>query len=441
MPIKSTTQTQQIIQAVLRADAWFDTMRNSDGYAGPVSHWWESCLQYTGAGLDWRYEGIIAAYLTLFRCSTEQRWLDKACRAGDDLIHGQLANGNFRSSSFELNPASGGTPHEAACSLGLLLLAQELHERKHVSGIHYADTAEYNIRSYWIGRLWDAKAAAFRDDPERATFVPNKSATLVEALFLLAELRGDQALIDRYALPTLDAILRHQVCGGNLDGAICQNSFGTHKIEKYLPYYIARCIPALVLGYKHTKRAVYVDAALRAMRFILRHQYEDGSFPQAIYPDGRINRYPQWIAAIGDILRAIELLRPHGIQTNPAALAWMLAGQQPSGGFATAHGFASQVLQSHPGGPPDMRDILPVCGWSDKAFRALTTQLAAGLSLDETPYPAFTPFTTTAQLRNKRGSWHESATAFSFSTGTRTIYRWQKGHAWADVCGREALWK
>ena len=36
-----------------------------------------------------------------------------ACRAGDDLVQGQLTSGNYRNSCFELNPYTGGTPHVA----------------------------------------------------------------------------------------------------------------------------------------------------------------------------------------------------------------------------------------------------------------------------------------------------------------------------------------
>ncbi len=34
------------------------------GYGGPVVHWWNHSLAYQGAGLDWRYEGIIDGYLS-----------------------------------------------------------------------------------------------------------------------------------------------------------------------------------------------------------------------------------------------------------------------------------------------------------------------------------------------------------------------------------------
>jgi len=118
-----------VVQVLARIDSWLDTMRGTDGYGGPVAHWWQNCLQFTGAGLDWRYEGLITGYLTLHERTGQSEWLAKARRAGDDLLSGQLPGGTYRNSSFELNPYSGGTPHEAAVDLALLHLAEALRER------------------------------------------------------------------------------------------------------------------------------------------------------------------------------------------------------------------------------------------------------------------------------------------------------------------------
>ena len=80
-------------QALSNLEAWLETMRGPAGYGGPVVHWWQNCLNYTGPGLDWRYEGIISGYLTLWERTGEKRWLEKAGRAGDDLVQGRLPAG------------------------------------------------------------------------------------------------------------------------------------------------------------------------------------------------------------------------------------------------------------------------------------------------------------------------------------------------------------
>jgi len=424
---------------VLKLDAWLDTMRGPEGYTGPVAHWWQNCLQFTGTGLDWRYEGIIIGYAQLYQRTGDERWLGKACRAADDLVRGQLANGMFRNSSFELNPYPGGTPHEAACDLALLYLAGLLRERGDATGRIYQAAAERNVRQRYIDQLWDGAVGSFRDNPRVPSFVPNKSATLAEALLQLARLSGDEIWATAYALPTLDAILAHQVRGGELDGAIYQNSFGTAKVAKFMPYYIARCVPGLLIGYEWTGSERYLDGARRAMAFVMRWQHDDGSFAQIVYPGRQFNRYPQWIAAVGDMIRAAELLQPYGVMIDTAAaLAWLRCGVQPSGGFATAWGFAAQSSQRAVDGVAEFRDLLPVCGWNDKVFRYLTSRMPAGSTL---PDAQIVEYETDCTLRGKRALWVETAEAMQLRVGTRTVYRWQKGQAWAAVAAREAVWK
>lgn len=360
----------EIAQTVMGLDAWFDSMRQPGGYGGPVVHWWRDCLDYTGPGLDWRYEGILIGYLNLWNATGEARWLEKAKRAGDDIIAGQLPSGNYRNSSFEQNPNPGGTPHEAACDLALLRLATALRAISSEAWTIYAQVAERNLDAYYVTCLWDEAAQSFRDNPVVSSFVPNKAATLAEALFALAEVTGDERWATRYALPTLNAVLAHQVQKGALAGAIVQNSFGVRRVEKFFPYYIARCLPGLLEGHAFVGEARYVQAARRAAEFVARSRYPDGSFPQVIYPGGRVNRYPQWVAAVGDILRSMALARAVGVDWDEApTLCWLLAGRRADGSLRTAVGFG----RATPGGSSnDPRDDVPVCGWADKAFRYLT---------------------------------------------------------------------
>lgn len=351
-------------------ESWLDSMRQSDGYGGPVAHWWADCLDYAGTGLDWRYEGILIGYLNLWNSTGDLPWLLKARRAGDDLVGGQLPSGNFRNSLFEQNPGTGGTPHEAACDLGLLKLAESLRNLDEPAWEGYFRTAETNLKEFYIGRLWDRQFGYFRDDPEVLSFVPNKAATLVEALFAHARLSGDTGWVKKYAFPTLQAVLDHQLEGGEMDGAIYQNSFGPRKVAKFFPYYIARCIPALQEGFAWSRDERYGEAVRRAAGFILRWRHADGSFTQVVYPSGRSNRYPQWVAAVGDILRALDLTRNVGIEYDPEpSLRWLLDGRRLDGAFCTALGFGWVT----PGGRfDDARDDLPVVGWNDKVFRYLT---------------------------------------------------------------------
>lgn len=463
--------------AVGRLDAWFETMRTggvggqgealplSRGYGGPVAHWWQQSLLYTGAGLDWRYEGIITGYLELWRRTQDLRWLTKARRAGDDLISGQLESGNYDRSAFEINPGTAGTPHEAACDAGLLQLAVELRRIGSSGWEAYAACAERNLRSFYVGQLWNAEARVIGDhrwrQPGPATFVPNKAATACEALFLMAELSGESRWVEQYALPTLRQIRQHQAVGERrpaiwrrstiglrangerCEGAIAQNSIGTRRVEKYFPIYNARCIPALLKGYRWTGDEGYAECALGVMHFIARWVQVDGSIPTVIYPGARAGTAPSWIAPLGDVLRAADELAPLGFSADLSATrARLLAGQDVSGGIQTARGFADQVGRARASGRtiaggrtpalPDVRDVLHVAGWCDKAFRYLASHagshIPAGLSA---------PFETRCTFRGRTMHLAETPEILEVTYQGAVCYRWIKGEPWARVASPE----
>ena len=416
-------------------DAWLETVRGPGGYSGPVVHWWQQSLIYTGAGLDWRYEGIIAGYLQLWERTGDERWLTKALRAGEDLVAGQLGNGHYPASAFEANPAPAGTPHEAACDVGLLLLAAGLRRSGRGGWERYAGCAERNVRAFYIDQLWDAECRSFRDSPRAASFVPNKAATACEALFLLAEVSGDAKWVERYALPTLDRILDHQVPGeGDLAGAIAQNSFGARRVEKYFPIYIARCVPALLRGYRWAGREAYAECALRAMRFVARWSHADGSLPTVIYANRRVNCSPAWVAPLADVLRAGDELRPFGFNADPSAtLQRLLAGQDESGGIQTAIGFEAQA-GGRRAGASDLRDVLHVAGWCDKAFRYLSSHTGPVL-----PPVGSRPFETACVFRGQAMRLLETPHSLEVSSQGQILYRWRKGEPWPETAS-VAFW-
>jgi uncharacterized protein YyaL (SSP411 family) len=427
-----------IPEAVALIDAWFDTMRCDDGYTGPVVHWWQNCLLYTGVGLDWRYEGIIHAYLSLYKKTKDARWLNKAKRAGDDLVRGQLERGTYCNSSFELNPYTGGTPHEAAASLGLLALAEQLKLDGDPAWTTYLEIAQRNIHGYSIGLLWDERGSYFRDHTAVDSFVPNKAATLSEALFKLAGLTGDDRYIEVYALPTLGMLLRYQVNSGVLDGAIAQNMLRGRTVDKYFPYYVARCVPALMLAYQHTQEERFATAALSALRFTFAHQTDEGGFAQVVYADGRRNVYQQWVAGAGDILRIARSVSAFQFNFHLGD-SWVLRGLQSTGGVKTAVGFGSQVSQRKLGSRPDFRDLLPVCGWADKTFRYLAEQLD-----DEAVLPSMTvqPVEAECRFRGQKLKYTETETCILLTHPRgNVIYNWEKGTPWAQVSESPTLWK
>ncbi len=433
--------TSALALAIARLDGWLDGMRSDDGYGGPVAHWWRDSMLFCGAGLDWRYEGIISGYVTLFERTGESRWVLKARRAADDLVRGQLPDGRFRNSSFEGNPLAGGTPHEAAADVGLLVLATAMRSARLPGWERYVETAERNLVGYHIGALWDRRARRFSDGA--GAFVPNKAATIIEALCRLAAFTGDDNRVERFVGPTADSIVAHQArrSGSGTDGAISQATISDRRVDQLFPYYIARCIPGLVAAYQALDQVRYLEAAVAAALFLERVREDDGSYPQVVYPDGRKNRYPRWVAAVGDIIRVLELLRPLGIDVDvDATTRWMLDGQLPTGGFRVAAGFSAHTRQRESAGPPDVRDLVPVVGWNDKAFRGLTTLLPHGSRVGATP-TADVGYETPATWWSfgGRGSsvvYRENAESVAVVSRRAELYSWHKGETWATVRSR-----
>ncbi|HEV8634514.1 MAG TPA: hypothetical protein VG370_09805 [Chloroflexota bacterium] len=427
---------EQALAARAASDVWrwFDLVRSADGYGGPIAHWWRDCLLDCRPGYDWRYEGIIAGCLDLHERTGDAAWLARARRAGDELVAAH-DHGHLRQSRFELNPGCGGTPHEAAAATGLLRLAARLASAEPDDAERYREVARAVLVRGHVARLWDAERGAFRDDPGQPSFVPNKACTLIEALLLLADATGEERYVAQYALPTASAVLYHQVRrpGGRLDGAIAQNSFGSRVVAKYFPYYVARCVPGLLAVHRYARDDRFADAALAAGRFVLRWRDDDGGFPQVVYADERVNRYPRWVAAVGDVLRALAMLRPVGLEADPASTeAWLLSGRLPTGGVMTARGFAAQAQPTRRPGPPEFRDLLSVAGWTDKAFRYFASRCgpeAAAPTADPDPRP----HEGECVFRGRRLAYRADAEGVALRDRGRLVYRWRVGDAWAEA--------
>ncbi|MCL4541673.1 MAG: hypothetical protein M1396_04975, partial [Chloroflexi bacterium] len=366
---------------------WLETLHLPGGYGGPVAHWWGQCLRFTGPAMDWRLEGIILGYLTLWERTGEPEWLRRACVAADEAITAQLPGGSFRHSSFELNPLPVGTPHEAACDAALLRLALALRNLPGQSDTaeYYAQAARKNLTGVYLTYLWDPHVEAFRDVPYAASFVPNKLATTAEAFFALSDWGDADLDADNYARSTLDLVLRSQYVTGPLTGGLDQmltvTSRGWKLSGRCFPMYTARCLPALLAAAERTSNDRYALSARAAAHFIARHVSPEGSLPLVIYANGSAPAYPRWIAALGDICRAFDLFSDPVIQQARSRLEQrLLAGQDANGAFRTAEGFATLFNGAWNPRLPELRDLLHVAGWNDKAFRFL----AAHSPLDST---------------------------------------------------------
>jgi hypothetical protein len=356
-----------VAETIARMDGWLQSMRGPGGYSGPISHWWESSLLYCGPMADWRYEGIICGYLSLYRSSGAAVWLERARQAGDDLVAAQLPSGKFRNSAFQQGPIEGGTPHEAAVDVALLELARTLCGQGDAGWQTYFEVARRNITAYLLGELWNG--CGFRDQPWNTTLVPNKNATTLEALALYETLAGQD--MTEYLEKAAGVILANQERVGPRAGATVHVGTGRHRLA--IGIYTARSICGLLRMHERRADDALLDAVHAALGF-LRGLITPRGVYFGRYPDGSLIANPRIIAGAGDLLRAFIWGRAYGLAADAdvAALARLLVREQfASGGLPTALGLARRGDRQEYAGRPEFRDVLPVAGWIDKAWRAL----------------------------------------------------------------------
>ncbi len=402
-------------------DAWLESMRAPDGYSGPVMHWWESNFLYTGSQFDWRYEGIIDGYRELYLTTAQPEFLERAVRAAGDLLPNQLPDGRWRRSSFQFGPVAGGTPHEAALDVALLRLASTLATLGH-DAAPYRHAAQRNIEGYWIGQLWTGQG--FQDQPYTPVFVANKHATLIEAL-VEAE---TQCNIDysEYIERCVDVVLGAQQHAGRQRGGTVHLGIGPSRLA--IPLYTARSMNGLLAAYDRAPTAK-VEAALSEAATFLMSLIEDRGVMWGVYGDGRIARNPVMVAGSGDVLRYLLRIKGRGLAEVDAGIyrlvETLLGAQRPSGALPTGAGFLAKGLSSHPR-RQELRDVLPVVGWVDKAFRALALALPLGSTV---PAGECRPDQMEMIWQGQRCVFHETPDAFRVTRGDQERYHWVKGEA------------
>lgn len=408
-----------------KLDTWLETMRQPTGYAGPVAHWWGSIYQYAGPGLDWRYQGILAGYATAYRKTGQHKWVERAETAARHVLAGQALDGSYRASRFEANPGSLGTPHEAAVAHGLLLGCDVLAEGPQV---YMAATRGLD---HLIARLWDqTTSGSFHDAVGAHGRVPNKLATMAEALMTHSSHASAAGYLE-FARAAIDDILRFQVRHGPLTGAIHQ--WAPDNVQgdgRFFPYYNARCIPALVLAAELFGVERYREAAEAVLQFLDRTLNDDATWPQVVYANGHRAEYPHWIAPTADMILAY---RRAGRPAPAGTVTRLWQGQLPTGGFATADGFADRFNHTRRNWLPDYRDITAVAGWNDKVLRLMAELLPSGMVV---PEQAFEPAELLTMVHGEPAIWKETVERVTLTKlrGRRDVlYDWNKTSSWARV--------
>lgn len=396
----------QVAQPLSNLLAWFSTMRQVGGYGGPVAHWWSNRYRFTGPGLDWRYEGILIGLYRLWQKTGDNQILECLSQAAQDLITGQLPDGTYRASRFELNPGTLGTPHEAAATLGLVMASPVLDNPSAA-----LETARRNLDNL-IAKLYRPSQGLYSDR------VPNKLCTLAQALLAFAEATGAETYLD-YARAALDQSLAYQLHDGPFKGGIHQYAPEDGKGDlRFFPYYQARCIPPLVEGARLLGEPRYLEAAREILGFVERTR-SSHSWPMVLYPNGKRDELRFW-AGMADILLAFHALQtpfPEGV------LQALLASQTTSGAFPTF--WAAK---------PDYRARTPVAGWNDKMLRLLAELLEENALL---PQPNIGPHQEEVMIWGQWAALEESSKHLLIEHSGKRFYEWDKQEPWAKVVSPE----
>ncbi|MEK6923406.1 MAG: hypothetical protein AABW84_01800, partial [Nanoarchaeota archaeon] len=356
--------------------SWLQTMKQPGGYSGPVPHYWEDCFNYIGSGRDWRYEGIIISYLSLYEKTKDKKFLELAKEAGDHLVDNQLKIGCFNNSGFDGNPSiiKGSMPHDTAASIGLMKLALKLRYIGDTDYVKYFHSAKINLDTFHLKFLYDKSVDSFLQNTydKKRYHVPNKLATLAELCLLFYEFTGDKKYYD-IAIKNGDFILAHQEkINEQFKGGIYQVDKSHNKL---ICLYIARCISGLVKIYEASKVEKYLNSAIAAADFIKTLEDKSGGFYfgyQQYNNEWKLYKYPIWIAGAGDIVRAFLILKPYKKYNLNKNISWITQQMHKSGSFPTSYGlnFKDKLIESY-NGPPSCRDSVPAVGWNDKTLRLL----------------------------------------------------------------------
>ncbi len=359
---------QNFGRAISQVLMWLSTMKQSHGYGGPIAHYWGPCLDYIGPGQDWRYEGLIISFLTLYKKTKKKKFLYKAVECADFISHHVMPDCTYSNDSFESNPSIFGhsTVHSAAVDIGLLELAKVL-KSKNISWRKYFNIAKANIVNFHIKRTWDTSKRTFMNTVNQKHYVPNKIATACEALLLLDNFLNKTDLLEQYVRPSADFICSQQVRRGPMKGGIYQEESRSGHHRHVMTYYTSRCILILLKLYEVYKEKKYLNVAKGAGEFINSMDLNDGGFSQEFINKGRwqFRKYPILIAGSADIVRSMLLLKNYGVYFDAKrSIRQILNNIDTNGGIRTAFGIKRDSSQL-----PSMLDVLHVVGWNDKVLR------------------------------------------------------------------------
>ncbi|MEI6217758.1 MAG: hypothetical protein WCP86_02565, partial [bacterium] len=421
----SKPEAESAAIALGRLEAWLDTMRGDGGYYGPVVGLRGTAMSWCGPGHDWRWEGLLDGWITLHSLTRNPVYLDRIEHALSDLHKAQLANGTFRNSYFENNPFEGGMPYEPATMAAVLRAGRCLDEQGRGVPDGTAVMIERFVEQRLIKELWNKVLRTFNNwmQSDFEIYSPPAVASILEMLCDYAELTDTASRWTPYIAGAAESLLKSQVANGPLRGAL---PVSNREGASASPFLSARCLTALARIHQFTGDARFAAAGDMLADFVRTSLLPEGGIPFMVYANRPTRTTPLFVGAAAGTLMALDRVKLLDPSVASTQLKWILGRQTASGAFDTAVGFGSGSL--HPR-RPDWRDVLPVCGWSDKVYAFL-----ARLAMGPVQPGKSDSVHRSVLVQGHLAEFAEDSATMSVRSGKTNWFVWTKRTVWPNEC-------
>jgi len=419
------TTNGSVDAAVGRLEGWLATMGGSVGYYGPVVGLRGVSMAWCGIGHDWRWEGLLDGWTTLHRRTNNAVYLDRMDAALNALSSAQLANGTFCNSYFENNPFEGGMPYEPMMMAAVLRTLRYMKEIAHPWPAGTAEMVERFVEERLIKELWNKVLKTFNNwmqsDFER--YSPPAVAAIVEILDDYAKLTDSAERLAPYSEGAAHALLACQFRDGPRAGAL---PLSNQEGSDVSPCMAARALPAFARLQHQTGDARFATAGDALERFVRGCLLPDGGSAMMAFANRPPRVAPLFIGATADVLHSFERAGRHDATLIRAQLPWLLSHQTASGGFDTAVGFEDGRGCTR---LPDWRDVIPVCGWTDKVYGLL-----AGLVENPVSLVSGGPVSRSVRVRGEEAVFMEDKDSMTLRSNKTEWFVWRKQTVCPSVC-------
>lgn len=369
-----------LTQAISNLDAWFDTWKKDGGIYGIIVHQHKENMECTFPDVLTQ-SCCILAHISLYKKTYEKKWLNKAKKEADFLCNLYLKNTHlFAMSSYEHKPMRGTLVYNGFACLSLLKLYAVFKKDR------YLLIAKDCIDNGLLKMFWDKKKQAFWDVDNKLHTL-NMGSLAMAALVELSKQTKDKKYLQKYAIMQAEHTLRYQEKKGFLKGAYHYDDYG--RSIRFMSLYIAWTMRGLLELYEHTNDKKYHDSLNSASKFLIEKMKDQQTklfyhryIRRRIIGIIQLKKFPEWIAASGAVIFALEKLNKQRAHQNlDDTLKELLSHQNPTGGFENTIGYTNMfipwILKPDPR-KKTWRDVIPVAGWNALMLEALVELIPTG---------------------------------------------------------------